>query len=115
MLSADDLTGLGAAEAAARIASGEINSEALVRSCLERIDALEPQVQAWAHLDREHALEQAEAADAARREGKGTGPLHGVPVGVKDIIDTAGLPTEHGSAIFKGRRPYHDAACVTAL
>jgi Asp-tRNA(Asn)/Glu-tRNA(Gln) amidotransferase A subunit family amidase len=72
-------------------------------------------VRAWASIDRAYALEQAKAVDAARKEGKGVGPLHGIPVGVKDIIDTADLPTEHGSAIFKGRRPYKDAACVTAL
>jgi Asp-tRNA(Asn)/Glu-tRNA(Gln) amidotransferase A subunit family amidase len=110
-----DLIALGAAVAAAKIASGELTSEDLIKACLGRIDALEPQVQAWAFLDREHALDQARAADAARREGRGVGPLHGVPVGVKDIIDTADLPTEHGSAIFRGRRPYKDAACVTVL
>ena len=77
----------------------------LVSACLDRIAALEPQVQAWAFLDRERALEQARAADAARRAGKGIGPLHGVPVGIKDIIDTADMPTENGSALFKGRQP----------
>jgi Asp-tRNA(Asn)/Glu-tRNA(Gln) amidotransferase A subunit family amidase len=60
-------------------------------------------------------LEEAKAADTLRQEGKGIGPLHGVPVGIKDIIDVAGLPTEHGSAIFKGRKAYEDAACITAL
>jgi Asp-tRNA(Asn)/Glu-tRNA(Gln) amidotransferase A subunit family amidase len=110
-----ELTTLTAIEASAKIASGEITSEALVRACLARIDALEPQIHAWAHLDRERALEQAQAADAARQEGKGVGPLQGVPIGIKDIVDTADLPTEHGSAVFKGRRPYKDAACVTAL
>ena len=72
-------------------------------------------LQAWTFLDRERALEQARAADAARREGKGIGPLHGLPVGVKDIIDTADMPTENGCAVFKGRLPSSDAACVTAL
>ncbi|HEY7550956.1 MAG TPA: amidase [Hyphomicrobiaceae bacterium] len=110
-----DLVALGAAVAAAKIASGELTSEDLAKACLARIDAIEPQVQAWAFLDREHALDQARAADVARREGRGVGPLHGVPVGVKDIIDTADLPTEHGSAIFNGRRPSQDAPCVTAL
>ena len=100
-----DLHSLTAAEAAASIARGEITSEALVGACLDRIAALEPQVQAWAFLDRERALEQAKAADEARRAGKGIGPLHGVPVGIKDIIDTADMPTENGSAFFKGRQP----------
>jgi Asp-tRNA(Asn)/Glu-tRNA(Gln) amidotransferase A subunit family amidase len=114
MSDADPLS-LGAVEAAAKIATGELTSETLVRACLARIDALEPDVRAWAHLDGERALDEAKAADAARQQGKGVGPLHGVPVGIKDIIDTAGLPTEHGSPAFKGRRPFHDAACITAL
>jgi Asp-tRNA(Asn)/Glu-tRNA(Gln) amidotransferase A subunit family amidase len=106
---------LTATEAAARLASGDTTSEELVQACLDRIAALEPEVQAWAFLDRDRALEQARAADAQRKEGKGIGPLHGVPIGIKDIIDTADMPTEHGSAVFKGRRPYEDAACITAL
>ncbi len=110
-----DLHSLTAAEAAASIARGEITSEALVGACLDRIAALEPQVQAWAFLDRERALEQAKAADEARRSGKGIGPLHGVPVGIKDIIDTADMPTENGSAFFKGRQPDKDASCIAAL
>ncbi|HEY7552594.1 MAG TPA: amidase family protein, partial [Hyphomicrobiaceae bacterium] len=76
-----DLVALGAAAAAAKIASGELTSADLVKACLARIDALEPQVQAWAFLDREHTLDRARAADDARREGRGVGPLHGVPVG----------------------------------
>ena len=74
-----------------------------------------PQIQAWTFLDRERALEQARAADETRKQGKGVGPLHGLPVGVKDIIDTADMPTESGCAALKGRRPRKDAACVTAL
>ena len=66
----------------------------LVRACLKRIEQLEPAVQAWAHLDAEYALQQARAADAAQRQGKALGPLHGVPVGVKDIFDTEDMPTE---------------------
>jgi Asp-tRNA(Asn)/Glu-tRNA(Gln) amidotransferase A subunit family amidase len=110
-----DLVALGAAEAAAKIASGEITSEELVAACLDRVTALEPQLRAWAFLDRDRALEQAKAADLTRREGRGVGPLHGVPIGVKDIIETADMPTEHGSPLFKGVRPSADAACVTAL
>src|SRR5262245_15939366 len=100
-----ELTALSAVEASAKIPSGEITSEELVTACLARIDALEAQVRAWAFLDRERALDQARTADAARQQGKGVGPLHGVPVGIKDIIDTADLPTENGSPIFRGRRP----------
>jgi Asp-tRNA(Asn)/Glu-tRNA(Gln) amidotransferase A subunit family amidase len=110
-----DLTALTAAEAAASIARGDVTSEELTLACLARINELEPRVGAWTFLDREHALEQAKAADTARREGKGVGPLNGLPVGVKDIIDTKDMPTEHGCPVFKGRRPIEDAACVTAL
>jgi Asp-tRNA(Asn)/Glu-tRNA(Gln) amidotransferase A subunit family amidase len=109
------LAALSAAEAAAGIAAGELTSEELVSACLARIEEREAELHAWVHLDRERALEQARAADATRREGKGVGPLHGVPVGVKDIIDTADMPTEHGSPAFKGRQPTADAACVAAL
>ena len=109
------LTDLSVADATRAIARGDLLSEDLVRACLRRIDELEPRLQAWAFLDREHALQQAKAADETRREGKGVGPLHGLPVGVKDIIDTADMPTESGCAALKGRQPTKDAACVTAL
>ena len=95
---------LGAAEAARAILNGELKSEELVQSCLARIDEFEPVVQAWTHLDAEHALEQARAADLVRYNGRPTGPLHGVPVGIKDIIDTDDYPTEYGSPIHAGRR-----------
>lgn len=110
-----DPMSLGAATAAEAIRAGEITSEVLVRACLDRIAEREHDVQAWAHLDPELALAQARAADAAQRSGGAIGPLHGVPVGIKDIFDTAGVPTEHGSPAFAGRRPERDAACVAAL
>src|SRR5687768_13590441 len=100
-----------AAEAARRIARGELKSETLVRSCLERIKAREPAVEAWAFLDPELALTQARALDRATPRG----PLHGVPVGIKDIIDTADMPSEYGSPIYRGHRPTADAACVALL
>lgn len=106
---------LTAVEAAAHIAAGKLTSEALVRSCLDRIAAREPTVQAWAYLDPDHAIAQAKLRDAEKRSGRPVGPLHGVPVGLKDIIETGDMPTEHGSPIFKDNRPAHDAACVTAL
>lgn len=110
-----NLTALSATEAAARLASGDVSSEELVRACLDRIAEREPEIQAWAFLDRERALQQAKAADDARRAGNGVGPLHGVPVGVKDIIDTGDMPTENGTRAHKGRQPRKDAACVAAL
>jgi Asp-tRNA(Asn)/Glu-tRNA(Gln) amidotransferase A subunit family amidase len=85
-----ELAALTATEAAAKLAGGDLSSEELVSACLARIDELEPSIQAWAFLDRERALEQAKAADETRREGKGIGPLHGLPVGVKDIIGHGG-------------------------
>jgi Asp-tRNA(Asn)/Glu-tRNA(Gln) amidotransferase A subunit family amidase len=114
-VTATTLTDLTTTQAAARIASGDLTSEELVRACLDRIASLEPQVQAWTFHEPEQVLTQARAADAMRKEGKGVGPLHGVPVGVKDIIDTADLPTENGCRAHKGRQPTADAACVTAL
>jgi amidase len=98
---------LSATEAARRLAGGSLTAEALTRACLDRI-AARPEIAAWATLDADHALAQARAADRAGRPGL----LAGVPVGVKDIIDTADLPTEHGSPIYRGNRPLADAACV---
>jgi Asp-tRNA(Asn)/Glu-tRNA(Gln) amidotransferase A subunit family amidase len=109
------LNWLSAADAARAIRAGELASEELVRACLDQIGREEPRVQAWTFLDESHALEQARAADAWRREGKPVGPLHGVPVGVKDIIDTADMPTEDGTVLHAGRTPVHDAAVVGML
>jgi Asp-tRNA(Asn)/Glu-tRNA(Gln) amidotransferase A subunit family amidase len=106
---------LSAADAAQQIREGRLTSEELVQACLERIRALEPKVQAWAFLDEEHALAQARAADERKRSGGQIGPLHGVPVGVKDIFDTADMPTENGTPLHKGRTPRHDAAAVRML
>jgi amidase len=103
-----ELFHLSASEAAARIREGKLTSEALVRSCLERIDSRESQVKAWVHLDRDFALKQARECDRSENRG----PLHGVPFAAKDIMDTADLPTEYGSPIYKGNRPAADAACV---
>jgi len=110
-----DLVQLGANDAAAAIRAGEITSEQLVSACLQRIADVEESVQAWAHLDADHALHQAREADAARREGKPLGPLHGVPVGVKDIFDTKDMPTEDGTVLHAGRTPGEDAAVVALL
>ena len=106
---------LGAAAARAAIEAGRITSEELVGACLDRIRALEPINQAWTYLDPDHALTQARAADRARQEGKALGPLHGIPVGVKDIFDTADMPTENGTILHSGRRPTQDATAVALL
>lgn len=106
-----DLYRLTATEAAKLIAKRDISSEELVKSCLERISARESTVQAWAHLDEQLAIRAARAADAEAPKS----PLHGIPFGVKDVIDSADLPTEYGSEIFKGHRPAKDAACIRRM
>ena len=114
-MATSDLTSLSAVAAAELIAKGELLSVDLVAAYLARIDSREHEVGAFAFLDRERALEQARAADEARREGKGVGPLHGVPVGIKDIIDTADMPTTYGYPAFDGRQPERDASLVSQL
>jgi Asp-tRNA(Asn)/Glu-tRNA(Gln) amidotransferase A subunit family amidase len=106
---------LPAAQAAQQIRDGTLSSEELVQGCLERIRALEPKVQAWQFLDEGYALAQARALDERKRNGEPLGPLHGVPVGVKDIIDTADMPTENGTVLHQGRTPRDDAAVVRML
>src|SRR6201987_982280 len=101
---------LTASEAAARLAAGTLTAEALTRDCLERASA-RAEVKAWVWLDPGQALAQAAAAD---RDGR-AGLLGGVPIGVKDVIDTADMPTQHGSPIYRGNRPFADAACVALI
>ena len=105
------LNELTATEAARRIAAGETSCEAVVSECILRIEAREPDVRAWEYLDPEYALNQARAIDA----GPNRGPLHGVPIGIKDIFDTADMPTTFGSPIYAGNRPAADAATVAML
>jgi Asp-tRNA(Asn)/Glu-tRNA(Gln) amidotransferase A subunit family amidase len=107
-----DLTALAARD---EIARGAAKAVEITEACLARIAEREPQVQAWAHLDPGHAMRQAEAADRHRASGRPIGPLHGVPVGVKDIIDTRDFPTENGTPLDAGRRPRQDAAVVQRL
>src|SRR5437870_11039550 len=101
---------LSAAEAIAQLGSGALTAEALVRACLDRAEERKD-VKAWIWLDPEQALAQARAADRAGRAGV----LAGLPIGIKDIIDTADMPTGYGSPIYEGNRPFADAACVALL
>jgi Asp-tRNA(Asn)/Glu-tRNA(Gln) amidotransferase A subunit family amidase len=95
-------------EVSRRIAARQLSAEALVASYHERIEARESIIGAWQFLDRERALALARARDAEPPRG----PLHGIPIAVKDLIDTADMPTAYGSPIYRGHRPAADAACV---
>ena len=106
---------LSAADAAQLIRDGAMSSEQLVSACLARTAEVDGAVQAWTYLDPEHALQQARARDEERRVGGAHGPLHGIPVGIKDIIDTGDMPTEDGTVLHAGRTPDRDAAVVARL
>jgi len=110
-----DPTTLGVVAAASAIRAGTLTSTELVEACLARIAATDDDLLAWVEVDRLGARAQARARDADVRAGRPTGPLHGVPVGVKDIIDVAGLPTRAGAPSFAHRRPDVDAAVVARL
>jgi len=105
------LNGLTASEASAKLASGEITSVALTRDCLDRIAARDGDVHAWDYIDPDYALEQAKALDREARRG----PLHGVPVGIKDIFDTKDMPTGHGFGPYQGKQFGVDSTCVAQL
>lgn len=110
-----DLHLLSATESARLIRDGAISSEQLVEAYIARITELDAKIQAWTFFDADYALEQARAADERRLSGGPIGPLHGVPVGIKDIFDTADMPTECGSTLYGGRTPSRDATVVSSL
>ena len=103
-----DLTRLTAVDAARRIENGSLTADALVRAYLDRIAEREAAVGAWQHLDPQQAIAAAQALDRGPRRGA----LHGIPIGVKDIMDTGDMPTTYGSRVYEGHRPKADAACV---
>ncbi|HEX6144650.1 MAG TPA: amidase [Geminicoccaceae bacterium] len=100
---------------AAALHDGRTSAAEVVERCLERIAAREEEVRAWTFLDPDHARRQARALDDFRRHGLPMGPLHGVPVGVKDIVDTKDFGTENGTVLHAGRRPRQDATIVQRL
>lgn len=109
-----DRASLSALDAACAIRAGRLTSRELVDACLARIAARDEELRAWHFLDPALPRREADARDANRGAGGG-GPLHGLPVGVKDIIDTADMPTACNSPIYRDRPARGDAACVTAL
>ncbi len=111
----NDILQLSAVQAAALIRDGALKSETLVGACLQRIDATDDKLGAWEWLDADLAVRQAREMDRLRWHGRATGPLHGVPVGIKDIIDTRDFPTERGTAACRGRRPRRDAFVIDRL
>ena len=102
---------LTSSQALRLIKARKLSSEELVTACLARIEAREPTVAAWSWLDPQRALEQARRCDAAEPAGL----LHGVPLGIKDMTDTADMPTAYGSRAWQGHTPARDATCVTLI
>jgi Asp-tRNA(Asn)/Glu-tRNA(Gln) amidotransferase A subunit family amidase len=106
---------MSACALAAKLKQGQISSSDLMDACLDRIATREPEVRAWAFLDAERARERAKRADVWRASGLPLGPLHGLPIGVKDVFDTADMPSEYGSETLRGRQPSVDAAAISTL
>ena len=106
---------LKAAEIARQVRAGTLSPVEVVEACLKRVDVSDPSVLAWVHLDRSGALQTARELEAEARAGRFRGPLHGVPVGIKDIIAVAGMTTTNGSGEFAHERPEADATCVAKL
>jgi Asp-tRNA(Asn)/Glu-tRNA(Gln) amidotransferase A subunit family amidase len=106
---------LTATEAAGKIARGDISSEEYTKALIAQVEKLDDTVGAFIHFDPDHAIAQARERDAYRANGHAVGALHGIPVGIKDCIDTSDYPTENGSKLFEGRRPFRDAAVVSRL
>ena len=106
---------LSAEDAVRKLAAGEISAVEMAEAVLARVDAVDGDIEAWTYLDPEHVRDQAGALDRYRATGQPLGPLHGLPVGLKDIIDTADMPTENGTPVDAGRRPRADAVLVQRL
>lgn len=98
-----------------RLAAGTLRATELAEACLARVREVDDKIQAWEFLDPGHVMQQAERLDRLRQSGRPIGPLHGLPVGLKDIIDTADMPTANGTPIDAGRRPGQDAAVASRL
>jgi Asp-tRNA(Asn)/Glu-tRNA(Gln) amidotransferase A subunit family amidase len=106
---------MNACQMASALREGKFTAVDLVQACLDQIAQVEDRVGAWQYLDPDYALEQAQNADLARHKGQDVGPLNGIPVGIKDIFDTADMPTENGTVLHAGRQPEEDATVVSLL
>jgi Asp-tRNA(Asn)/Glu-tRNA(Gln) amidotransferase A subunit family amidase len=107
----DEVNRLTAAELSSRLQSGKITVEEIARASLERIAARDAEVRAWSYVDPDSVIRQARELDKLPSRG----PLHGIPFGIKDIYNTADMPTQHNSPIYTGHRPNIDAATVGTL
>src|SRR3954469_22102039 len=110
-----DRDALSLCAVSAGIRSGEMSAVDVTRECLKRIERLNPELNAFITVTAESALEEARASDGEIRDGQWRGPMHGVPIALKDLIDTAGVPTTAASALFKDRVPERDAEVVSRL
>ena len=110
-----DIVGLSAKQLIEKLKSGELSSLDLCKAYIERIKKFEKDVHAWAHFDEKILLEKAEESDNHRKSGKPLGLLHGIPVGLKDIIGTIDMPTECGTVLRKGISAFQDAEIVDLL
>ena len=106
---------LEAIELSKKIKAGEFTCKEVMESCLSRIKKFEPEVKAWSYLDKDYLMNRAKEADDMRVSGKPLGPLHGIPVGIKDIFATGDMPTECGTELRKGRITKNDATVVSLL
>ena len=102
-------------QAAAAFRDGTLTPSELLEACLDRIDRFDDRIQAWVLVDRDAAREAARRAEAELRAGTDRGPLHGIPLGIKDIIDVKGLPTKAGSPLRENHVAVQDAPVVAAL
>ncbi|MBT8224836.1 MAG: Asp-tRNA(Asn)/Glu-tRNA(Gln) amidotransferase GatCAB subunit A, partial [Dactylosporangium sp.] len=114
-MSAGELTRMSAAALGAAIAAGEVSAVDVTQAHLDRIAAVDGQINAFLHVDAEGALAAASDVDAARARGDRLGPLAGVPIAVKDVLTTKGMPTTCGSRILEGWRPPYDSTVVRRL
>ena len=107
-----DIFSLIIEEMASKIKDGQLTSVEVCEKYIERIHKFEKEIKAWAHFDRKVLLEKAADADEHRRSGKPIGPLHGIPIALKDIIGTIDMPTECGTPIRKGKSYSQNAEIV---